>query len=75
MKGGAGPDEILGSGDIQSLADLGGGFERLISLKPTPLDRSTVIAFALSAALPLLPLILTVMPLKEIVKTLVRAVL
>lgn len=67
------PDELLGSGDFQSLADLGGASERLDAMRTTPLDKRTAFAFALAAALPMLPLILTVMPLKEIVKVLMKA--
>jgi len=75
IRGGAPADEaLLGTGDIQSLADIGGSFERLASMKVTPLDRYTVIAFAVAAVVPLLPLALTVMPLEEIVKVLLRAV-
>ena len=75
VDGGAPADEpLLGTGDIQSLADIGGSFERLATMKVTPLDRYTVLAFALASVLPLLPLALTVMPLEEIVKVLVRAI-
>jgi len=74
MHDGAESSELLGSGDFQSLADLGGAYERLDSMRSTPLDKRTAIAFAASAALPMLPLVLTVMPLKEIVKVLMKAV-
>lgn len=67
-------ETLLGTGDIQSLADIGGSYERLASMKVLPLDRYTVIAFAAAAIVPLLPLALTVMPLEEIVKVLLRAV-
>jgi hypothetical protein len=74
LDGGAPADEtLLGTGDIQSLADIGGSFERLATMKVTPLDRHTVLAFALASIVPLLPLALTVMPLDEIVKVLLRA--
>jgi hypothetical protein len=67
-------ETLLGTGDIQSLADIGGSYERLVEMKVTPLDRRTVIAFGLASLLPLLPLALTVMPLEEIVRVLLRAV-
>ena len=73
MKGGAPSEELLGSGDFQSLADLGGAYERLGSMRASPLGKGTVIAFALTAVLPMLPLALTVMPLKEILKVLMKA--
>jgi hypothetical protein len=75
LEGGAAADDtLLGTGDIQSLADIGGSYERLATMKVTPIDRSTLIAFVLASVLPLLPLALTVMPLDEIVKVLLRAV-
>jgi len=74
MNDGDDDSELLGSGDFQSLADLGGAFERLDAMRTTPLDKRTAIAFAAAAALPMLPLVLTVMPLKEIVKVLMKAV-
>jgi hypothetical protein len=68
-------DEMLGSGDIQSLADLGGSFERLDTMRSVPFDRRTVIAFAIAAASPILPLFLTVMPLREMVHLLFKAMI
>ena len=73
-EGAAADETLLGTGDIQSLADIGGSFERLATMKVTPIDRRTLIAFVLASVLPLLPLALTVMPLDEIVKVLLRAV-
>lgn len=70
------PDEpMLGSGDIQSLADLGGSFERVDGMRAVPFDHRTVIAFAAAAAAPMLPLLLTVMPLKDIVRLLFKAMI
>ncbi|HET6347600.1 MAG TPA: hypothetical protein VFH88_00815 [Candidatus Krumholzibacteria bacterium] len=70
------PDpEALGSGDIQSLADLGGGFERLVAMRPVAVDRRLIIAFVVACAAPLLPLMLTVMPFKEIMRLMMKAVM
>lgn len=66
-------DSLLGSGDIQSLADLGGSFERLDTMRAVPFDRRTIITFASAAAIPMLPLLLTVMPLREIIQLLLKA--
>jgi hypothetical protein len=66
-------EELLGSGDIQSLADLGGGYERLDNMRVFPFDRRTALAFGLAAIGPMLPLLLTVMPLKEILRLLVKS--
>jgi hypothetical protein len=56
---------MLGSGDIQSLADFGASFERLNGVRNPAFDKGTALAFALSAAIPMAPLVLTVMPLSE----------
>ena len=70
------PDEaVLGTGDIQSLADLGGSFERLVGMKPVAVDRRIVMIFVLATAAPVLPLLLTVMPLGDIIKMLVKALM
>ncbi|HEX6791754.1 MAG TPA: hypothetical protein VF247_10635 [Candidatus Krumholzibacteria bacterium] len=68
-------EEALGSGDIQSLADLGGSLERVMSLRPVAIDRRLVVSFVIAGAVPALPLMLTVMPLREIVKMLLKAMM
>ena len=67
--------QMLGSADIQSLADLGGSFERVESMRPVVLDHKTIIAFVVSAAAPMVPLLLTEVPLREILKLLAQAVM
>lgn len=68
-------DSLLGSGDIQSLADLGGSFERVDTMRAVPFDRRTIIAFVAAAAAPMLPLLLTVMPLRAMVQLLLKAMI
>ena len=69
------PEDVLGASDIQSLADLGGSFERLVTMRPVVIDRRLVLAFFFAAAAPALPLLLTVMPFQDIVRTLLKAVI
>jgi hypothetical protein len=70
------PDEdLLGSGDIQSLADLGGGYERLNNMRIAPIEKRTFVSFAVMAALPMVPLALMVMPIRDLVKLLMKSVL
>jgi hypothetical protein len=73
--GGQSHEELLGTSDIQSLADLGGSFERVDHMKVMPFDRRVVAAFAFSAAAPMLPLLLTVMPLNEMIRFIVKAMI
>jgi hypothetical protein len=61
-------EALMGSADIQSLADLGGSFEIIRKMKPVPIDLNTLIALAGPAIAPMLPLALTVFPLEEILK-------
>jgi len=68
-------EESLGSGDIQSLADLGGSFERLAQMQVVLLDRRVILSFLLAAVGPMLPLLLTIMPLKEIIRVLFKALI
>lgn len=72
---GATVEDSLGSGDIQSLADLGGSFERVVNMRPVLIDRRLILAFAFAAAVPMLPLLLTIMPFKEIVRVLLKALI
>jgi hypothetical protein len=67
-------ESILGSGDIQSLADLGNSFELVRKMRVFPVERSDFIALAIPAILPALPLSLTVMPLTEIIKDLLHLI-
>lgn len=72
LRGGAPVDEALvGSGDIQSLADLGNSFEVVRSMRVAPVTRDAVVTLAAATLLPVVPLGLTMMPLEELIKTLV----
>jgi hypothetical protein len=68
-------EEALGSGDIQSLADLGGSFERMVAMRPVAIDRRLIVVFVIAAVAPALPLLLTVMPLRDIIRTLLKAMI
>ena len=71
LRGGAPADEpFVGSGDIQSLADLGNGFEIVRSMRIAPVTKDAVIQLAIATLLPIVPLGLTMMPLEELIKTL-----
>jgi hypothetical protein len=63
-------EEILGSGDIQSLADLGNSFERVHQMKVVPFGPRAVVGIAIAALAPMVPLLLTQMPLGELIKRL-----
>lgn len=75
LRGGASKDEaFLGSGDIQSLADLGGGFEIVDTMRVTPFTLQSVLQLALATLAPVLPLALTMFSLQELMQRLVKVV-
>ena len=76
IRGGADPGEALvGSADIQSLADLGSSFDIVQGMQPVPFGKETLVRLVATAALPALPLVLTVVLLEELVKRLLGAIL
>lgn len=71
----AGKAPLEASGDVQGLADIGGSFERVYAMRLLPISLKTSLAFAISAAAPMLPLVLAVMPLKDLLKLLMQAMI
>ena len=71
LRGGAAPGEpFVGSADIQSLADLANSFEVVRTMRMTPVTKETVLQFGLFALAPLAPLLLTMMPFEQLLRTL-----
>ena len=71
LRGGAAADEaIVGSADVQSLADLANSFAVVRSMQIVPITRQAVFGLAIATLAPLVPLLLTMMPLEELLKTL-----
>ena len=71
LRGGAPPDEpLVGSADIQSLADLGNSYEIIKGMRMAPLGRDTILFVVIATLAPIAPLVLTLMPLEELLKTL-----
>jgi hypothetical protein len=69
LHGGAAAGEpLVGSPDIQSLADLGNSYSVVASMRPVPFGKETVVQLLTAAAVPLLPLALTVVPLDELLR-------
>jgi hypothetical protein len=71
----ADPAALLGDPDPSSLADLASGYERAKALRPVPVNMAAVFPLVIAAALPMLPLIATQVPLKDILKVLLKVVL
>lgn len=67
-----GHEALLGTNDIQSLADLGNSYNLIDGMKALPIDPRTLIHLTVAGILPLVPLVLTVMPLRELLGILVK---
>ena len=65
-------EPLLGTADIQSLADLGNSYELIRKMRAIPIALGDFIAMALPGAIPILPLAATVMPVSEILKGILR---
>jgi len=75
VRGGAPADEpLLGSADIQSLADLGNSFQVVKDMKLAPFTLRTVLQLAITTLLPVAPLLLTVIPLDQLLDRLLKLV-
>ncbi len=68
-------EPLLGSADIQSLADLGNSFGMIREMKIFPFSQQQILQIAVVACLPGLPLIFLVMPVGEILQLLAGALL
>jgi hypothetical protein len=67
-------EEVLGSGDIQSLADLNSSYEIVSDMRSVPFGIEDIIRLAAATAVPLVPLLLTIFPLEELIMRLVKIV-
>jgi hypothetical protein len=76
LRGGAPAGEpLLGSADIQSLADLGNSFEIVRSTRLLPFTRDAVLQLGMITLLPVAPLVLTMIPLEELMARLLQILL
>jgi hypothetical protein len=67
-------EQLLGSADIQSLADLGNSFEYVRSMKVVPFGVRVIVQLAVVASLPCIPLLLLVIPVDKILGLLAGAI-
>ena len=68
-------DRLLGTGDIQSLADLANSFTVAKETRLMPFGKEQVFSLTIILAAPLLPLLLFVIPLEEMVDRIVALLL
>jgi hypothetical protein len=65
-------EPLLGTSDIQSLADLANSYNVVNGISLLPVTSRTLVRLTVLIASPLLPLLLTVIPLSEMIKRLVK---
>lgn len=75
LRSGTPRNELLGSGDVQSLADLNNCFEVVRTMRVVPIDKDSIIQLGIATALPFSPLVLTMLPFEEILKKLLGILL
>ena len=76
LRGGAQESEpLMGCADIQSLADMGNSFAVVRTMRLAPIGRDAVLELAACVLVPLAPLLLTIMPVGDLVKKLLGVVL
>jgi hypothetical protein len=72
LRGGAPANEpLVGSADIQSLADLNNSYEVVHSMRLAPISKEAVVRLAVVTLLPIAPLLLTMIPLDELLKKMI----
>ena len=67
---GEGAEPLIGSADIQSLADMSGSYDIVQSMRNVPITMQMLIGFVIATLLPVAPLLLTLMSLSDILKKL-----
>jgi hypothetical protein len=67
-------DEILGSGDIQSLADLGNSFAVVREMRLVPFGVQDIVRLIVATAAPLAPLLLLIMPMEEVATRILKMI-
>jgi hypothetical protein len=67
-------EPLLGSGDIQSLADLGNSYSAVAQTRLAPISISALFNFVIAFLVPILPLFLTMMSAEKLIERLVGLV-
>jgi hypothetical protein len=67
-------EELLGSADVQSLADLGNSYSMVRDMRTVPFGLDDITRLAVATAAPLAPLLLTILSPEELIMRLVKLV-
>jgi hypothetical protein len=72
LRGGRADEQLLGTADIQSLADLANSYNIVRTMRIVPPSTRNAVPLILSIALPMVPFLAAIIPLKEILKLLLQ---
>jgi hypothetical protein len=75
IRGYACSDELLGTGDIQSLADLANSYALVHDMRSVPFGLKDISRLAAATAAPLVPLLLTIFSPEELLMRVIKIVL
>lgn len=64
--------ELLGASDVQSLADMANSYQVVVQMRPVPFSNLTALEVVGSFLLPISPLLLTVIPIEDLVMKLIK---
>jgi hypothetical protein len=67
LPGKANDEQLLGNADIQSLADLGSSYAVVREMRAVPFATEDAVWLLLASLVPMLPLLLTIMPLDQLI--------
>jgi len=65
-------EPLLGTGDVQSLADMGNSFALVDAMSIAPITRRLILQLAIQTALPLIPVIILGTPTPELVRAVMK---
>lgn len=74
LRGGAKGEELLGTPDLQSLADLANSYAVVRKMRTVPFSLHDLTRLVGATALPILPLLLTIMPVEELLTRLLKII-
>lgn len=75
IRGGAPDNErLVGSSDIQSLADIGNSFQIIRNIQTFPFNKNTIIQLMFFVLIPVMPLVLTMIPLEELIRKILEVI-
>jgi hypothetical protein len=67
-------EQLLGTSDIQSLADLGNSYAVVREMRVIPFAPDDIVRLLVATVIPIVPLLLTIMPLEQLVTQIIKII-